>query len=136
MDRNCVFCRIISGQQHGAFVYKDERVVAFLDINQVARGHLLVVPRTHVSFWWELADEDAAAIAIAAKPLLRALRQVFNPDGMKVEQRNGRAAGQDVFHVHLHLIPIGGGRGEHWADPPTLDARAAQIRAALEKTDR
>jgi histidine triad (HIT) family protein len=131
MRKDCVFCRIIVGEQHGAFVYEDERVVAFLDLNQVAPGHTLVVPREHVPHWWDLSDEDAAAVAIAAKPIMLALREVFEPAGMLVEQRNGRAAGQEIFHMHLHLIPRGTERGSPATDRVALDERAARIRAAV-----
>ena len=131
MSRDCIFCRIIAGEQHGAFVYEDERVVAFLDLNQVAPGHTLVVPREHVRHWWDLSDEDAAAVAIAAKPIMLALREVFEPAGMLVEQRNGRAAGQEIFHMHLHLIPRGTGQGSPAAHRVVLDERAARIRMAL-----
>lgn len=131
MRKDCVFCRIIAGERHGAFVYEDERVVAFLDLNQVAPGHTLVVPREHVPYWWELSDEDVAAVAIAAKPIMLALREVFEPAGMLVEQRNGRAAGQEIFHMHLHLIPRGKERGSPAVDRVELDERAARIRTAL-----
>lgn len=131
MPKGCVFCRIIAGKQPAAFVYENEQVVAFLDINQMEVGHTLVVPRTHVSFWWELSDKDVAAVAIAAKHIIRGLRKVFQPAGMLVEQRNGRAAGQEVFHMHLHLIPKGGERGMPFSDPLTLKQRAAKIRMAL-----
>ncbi len=129
--RECVFCRIIAGAQHGAFVYQDERVAAFLDLNQAAVGHTLVAPRAHVAFWWELTDEDAAAIAVAAKRIAHALRAAFDPPGILLEQRNGRAAGQDVFHAHLHLIPRGGDYGPARADPRTLDQAAARIRERI-----
>ena len=132
MDHNCVFCRIIAGRQHGAFVYEDELVVAFLDINQAAPGHILIVPRAHAAYWWDLSDQEAAAIAVIAKPIMQALNQVFKPAGMKIDQRNGRPAGQEVFHAHLHLIPVGGSRGSAFLDPAQLDARASLIRAALE----
>jgi histidine triad (HIT) family protein len=131
MSRDCVFCRIIAGEQHGAFVYKGERVVAFLDINQAAPGHTLVVPREHVAHWWDLSDEDAAAAAIVAKSIMRALREIFDPAGMLIEQRNGRAAGQEILHVHLHLIPRGIDSGSPTGDRTALDERAARIRVAL-----
>lgn len=133
MRRDCIFCRIIAGDQHGAYVLENERVVAFLDINQMSPGHTLIVPRTHVPYWWELPDEDSVAVASAAKPLMLALRELFQPPGMLLEQRNGRAAGQEVFHLHVHLIPIGGGRGSSRADRATLDQRANQIRQAVER---
>jgi histidine triad (HIT) family protein len=131
MEKDCVFCRIIAGEQHGAFVYKDRRVVAFLDINQAAPGHTLIVPRVHVAYWWDLSDADVAAVAVAAKPIMKALREVFAPPGMLVEQRNGRPAGQEVFHMHLHLIPRGIEKGSPFADPTALNQRAAKIRSAL-----
>lgn len=131
MPTGCVFCRIIAGEQPAAFVYENEQVAAFLDINQIEAGHTLVVPRVHVPFWWELSDEDVAAVTIAAKPIMQGLCEVFQPPGMLVEQRNGRAAGQEVFHMHLHLIPKGGQRGKPFSDLLTLQRRAAQIRAAL-----
>jgi histidine triad (HIT) family protein len=112
-------------------VYEDQRVVAFLDINQAAPGHTLIVPRVHVAYWWDLSDEDVAAVAVAAKPIMQALREVFAPPGILVEQRNGRPAGQEVFHMHLHLIPRGLGKGSPFADPAELNQRAAGIRSAL-----
>lgn len=112
-------------------MYEDERVVAFLDINQMAEGHTLVVPRVHVPFWWDLSDDDAAGVAIAAKLILRALREVLDATGMLLEQRNGRSAGQEVFHMHLHLIPRGAKKGSSFADRAALDTCAARIRAAL-----
>jgi histidine triad (HIT) family protein len=119
MEKDCVFCRIIEGEQHGAFVYEDQRVVAFLDINQSAPGHTLIVPRVHVAYWWDLPDDDVAAVAVAAKPIMQALREVFAPPGMLVEQRNGR------------LAPRGLGKGSPLADPTVLNQRAAKIRSAL-----
>ncbi len=138
MKQDCTFCRIIAGEEHGAFVYENERVVAFLDINQASPGHTLIVPRTHVAHWWELPDEDAAAVAVVAKPIMQAIRRVFQPDGMNLVQNNGRAAGQVIFHVHMHVIPRWSGdrrfgRPPAYADRQTLDERAAQIRAALEE---
>jgi histidine triad (HIT) family protein len=130
-QKDCIFCQIVAGERHGAIVYEDERIIAFLDVNQAASGHLLVIPREHVSFWWNLADEDAAAIAIAAKSLAQALREALDPDGIKLEQRNGRASGQEIFHAHLHLIPQGGGRGSSRASRQELDERASEIRSAL-----
>ena len=131
MEKDCVFCRIIAGEQHGAFVYENQRVLAFLDINQAAPGHTLIVPRVHVAYWWDLSDDDIVAVAAAAKPIMQALREVFMPPGMLLEQRNGRPAGQEVFHMHLHLIPRGIGRGSPFADPTVLNQRAARIRVAL-----
>ncbi len=138
MRETCTFCRIIDGVEHGAFVYEDELVVAFLDINQASPGHTLIVPRLHVAAWWELPDAEAAAVARAAKPIMQAMRQVLEPDGINLVQNNGRAAGQVIFHVHMHVIPRWQGdrrfgRPPAYADRQTLDERAAQLRAALDR---
>lgn len=135
---DCLFCRIIAGDEPASFVYRNDSAVAFLDINQASPGHTLVVPRTHVQHWWHLNDDDAAAIAIAAKPLMRALRTAMEPDGINIVQNNGDAAGQVIFHVHFHLIPRWHG-DERFGKPPeyaerdVLESRAAKIRAALEE---
>lgn len=128
---DCVFCQIVGGDRHAAVVYEDERILAFLDVNQASPGHLLVIPREHVSYWWNLTDVDAAAIAVAAKPLAEALQKALEPSGIKLEQRNGHSAGQEIFHVHLHLIPHGGKRGSHPASREELEERASKIRSAL-----
>ncbi|MDQ7028354.1 MAG: HIT domain-containing protein [Ardenticatenia bacterium] len=138
MKNDCTFCRIIHGLEHGAFIHQDELVVAFLDINQASPGHTLIVPRIHVPSWWELPDEEAAAVARVAKPIMQALRMTLEPDGINLVQNNGRAAGQVIFHVHMHVIPRWQGdrrfgRPPAYADRHTLDKRAAQLRAALHK---
>lgn len=137
MSGDCLFCHIIAGDKPASFVYRDESVVAFLDINQASPGHTLVVPYTHVEHWWQLNDSDAAAIAIAAKPLMRALCTAMEPDGINILQNNGAAAGQSVYHVHFHLIPRWHG-DERIGKPPeyaarnVIERRAVKIRAALD----
>ena len=131
----CIFCRIVAGEAVGHFVYEGTRVVAFLDIDQAAPGHLLIVPRAHVVHWWELSAEDAARIAVVARPLMRALLRAVGADGIRVLQTNGRAAGQEVFHVHMHLIPRwaeGRRAGAARLSAQEMAERAAQIRTALE----
>ena len=130
----CIFCRIVAGEAPGYFVYEGARVVAFLDIDQAAPGHLLIVPRVHVAHWWELSAEDAARIAVIARPLMRALLRAMGADGVRVLQTNGRAAGQDVFHVHVHLIPRwvdGRPAGATRLSAQAMAERAAKLRAAL-----
>ncbi len=136
-DEQCIFCRILAGEAPAHVVYEDELVMVFLDINQASPGHLLIVPRVHVPYWWELDERYAAHMGVVARPLMKALRQAVHPDGINILQNNERAAGQDVFHVHMHLIP----RWQHdgrIGKPPKYEPqdvmaeRAANIRAALE----
>lgn len=103
---NCVFCRIVAGELPGSFVYRDERCVAFMDIKPVTPGHLLVVPLDHAA---RLADLDGAAAAHLMEVghlLAAALRgSGLRCEGINFFLADGEAAGQEVFHVHLHVLP-------------------------------
>ncbi|MDR5683422.1 MAG: HIT family protein [Armatimonadota bacterium] len=112
----CVFCKIAAGELPSTKVYEDERVLAFMDINPLNDGHLLVVPKRHASTLWDLEVEEAEAVARAAKRIADAIRVALQPDGLTVNQANGRAAHQVVPHYHVHLIPrwSGDGKGFDW----------------------
>ncbi|MDQ1542309.1 MAG: histidine triad family protein [Actinomycetota bacterium] len=106
MDSNCIFCSIIAGAAPSYLIYQDDTAVAFLDIAPVRQGHTLVVPRSHVADL--LAEGGAQALAdtaAAVHHVSRQLRDAFDADGISIFQSNGAAAGQEVFHVHLHVIP-------------------------------
>jgi len=133
----CVFCRIVAGEIPATRVYENEVVLAFMDIGQVNPGHVLVATKDHVENVYALDDAQAAAVARAAARIARAIRSAFAPAGLSVYQANGAAAGQTVFHYHVHLVPRleGDGMAVHWPvqNPPrdALEAHAARIRAAL-----
>jgi len=102
----CVFCAIAAGAAPSALVYRDPHVVAFLDIHPVARGHTLVVPRTHADRLEDLDPDAGAAMFRVAQRLGRAItRSNLRADGSNLVVNDGRAAFQTVFHVHLHVIP-------------------------------
>lgn len=139
---DCIFCKIIEGQIPSAKVYEDEDVYAFLDITQVTPGHTLVIPKTHVANIFEY-DEDLATKVMTKLPKIsRAVRRAF-PDmlGLNILNNNGQAAGQTVFHSHIHLIPRyqgdSDGFGWSFADnsksytSEEFSARAAAIASAL-----
>ncbi len=134
---DCVFCRIVAGQIPSTRVYEDDRVLAFMDIGQVNPGHVLVAVKPHVENVYALEDALADAVARASARVARAIRAAFQPPGLSVYQANGAAAGQTVFHYHVHLVPRhdGDGMAFTWPvkNPPreALEARAAQIRAQL-----
>jgi len=138
---DCIFCRIIAGAAPASLIYRDALCVAFMDIQPVNPGHLLIVPFTHAA---QLADLNAASaerLMTVAQRLGSALRQSsLRCEGVNLLLADGEAAGQEVFHVHLHVVPRFAGDGFGFRFAPTyhqrapradLDQAAALIRAAL-----
>ena len=134
---DCVFCRIVARQIPATVVYEDEHTLAFMDLGQVNPGHVLVTVKAHAESLYALGDAQAAAVLPAAARVARAIRDAFKPAGLSVYQANGKAAGQTVFHYHVHLVPRhdADGMALTWPvkNPPRerLDEYAAKIRAAL-----
>jgi histidine triad (HIT) family protein len=108
---DCTFCRILEGALPSWRVYEDEDTVAFLDKGQVTRGHTLVVPRRHAEDIWALSEDEARAVMRSVHRVARLLRETLDPPGLNVTQANGRAAWQEVFHYHVHVIPRYGDDG-------------------------
>ena len=103
---NCIFCAILAAPELASFVYRDEQVAAFLDIRPVVAGHVLVIPNRHVANLSELDDEYGRHLFLAARRITAALYASGLPcEGVNLFLADGKAAGQDVFHVHLHIIP-------------------------------
>lgn len=102
---DCVFCRIVAGQIPSTRVFEDEDTVAFMDIGQVNPGHVLVAVKRHADNLYALDEAQAAAVARTSARVARAIRVAFAPAGLSVYQANGKAAGQTVFHYHVHLLP-------------------------------
>ena len=102
---DCVFCKIVAGQIPSTKVHEDEHTLAFMDLGQVNPGHVLVAVKKHAANLFELDDTQAAAVARASTRVARAIRDAFKPEGLSVYQANGKAAGQTVFHYHVHLLP-------------------------------
>ena len=135
---DCVFCKIVAGQIPSAKVHEDELTLAFMDIGEVSPGHVLVTVKPHVENIYGLNDALAAAVFRTAARVARAVRNAYSPEGVTLYQANGAAAGQTVFHFHLHLVPryTRDGMRLTWPakNPPReqLEANAARLRAALE----
>ena len=106
VDQNCVFCRIIGGEEMVSLVHEDERTLAFLDIQPMSRGHLLVVTKEHYETLFDLPEELAAHCLAVARRLAPGLQKAMGAEALNVFSANGRAGGQDVMHFHLHLIPV------------------------------
>lgn len=102
---DCLFCKIINGDIPSTKVYEDDHVYAFMDIMPVAKGHTLIIPKQHCQDLFEMPEEVAGNLYKAAPKVANAIKAAFNPVGLNTINNNGAAAGQTVFHFHLHLIP-------------------------------
>jgi histidine triad (HIT) family protein len=103
---HCIFCEIVAGRAPSSVVWEDELCCGFMDIEPVNPGHLLIVPNRHAASLAELDPETGAHMFWVAQRLAGAMRQAgFRCEGIDLFLADGAAAGQDVFHVHLHLIP-------------------------------
>ena len=102
---DCLFCKIINGDIPSLKVYEDEYVYAFMDIMPLTKGHTLLIPKTHCQDLFEMPEEVAANLYKVAPKIANAIKAAFNPTGMNTVNNNGAAAGQSVFHYHLHFIP-------------------------------
>lgn len=139
--QDCIFCDIINGKGDVTYVFQDELVSAFMDIQPVNAGHILFVPKEHATCLADLPEETGAHMFRVAQRTAAALRSSgIRCEGVNVFLADGEAAGQDVFHVHLHLFPRfkGDGFGLTFADryftlPPRseLEAVATAIRGQL-----
>ncbi|MEB1807996.1 MAG: HIT family protein [Bacillaceae bacterium] len=118
-DPNCIFCKIVQGEIPAAKVYEDEHVLAFMDISQVTKGHTLVIPKVHQEDIFELDEEVASHLFSVVPKIANSIKKQFKPLGLNIVNNNGEAAGQTVFHYHIHLIPRygeGDGFGAVWKD--------------------
>jgi diadenosine tetraphosphate (Ap4A) HIT family hydrolase len=139
-DPGCVFCGILTGSVPASVVLEDDETIAFLDIAPITPGHTLVVPRGHAGSLAELAPEAGAAVFRTAMRIAAALRRSgLQVEGVNLLLSDGAAAGQEVPHVHLHVVPRFPGDGlqiRTASREPTrsdLEASAVAIRAALER---
>jgi histidine triad (HIT) family protein len=134
---HCVFCRIVAREIPATVVHEDEHTLAFMDLGQVNPGHVLVAVKAHAENLYALNDGQASAVLRTSARVARAIRDAFGPEGLSVYQANGKAAGQTVFHYHLHLVPRyeGDGMALTWPvkNPPRerLEEAAAKIRASM-----
>ena len=139
---NCIFCRILAGEMPASFVYRDDLVAAFMDIQPVNPGHLLVVPVRHASYLADIDGSGAAELMRVAHAAAAALRaSEVRCEGVNFFLADGEAAMQEIFHVHLHVFPRFKGDGfglkfspEYYTRRPEraeLDRVAARLTSCL-----
>lgn len=104
-DSNCIFCKIANGEIPSKTLYEDESFRVILDISPASKGHAIILAKNHAENIYDLSEEDAGKIYLVAKKVATAMQAVLQCDGMNILQNNGEAAGQTVFHLHMHLIP-------------------------------
>lgn len=134
--QDCIFCKIVSGEAPAHRVFEDERTLVFMDLFPVAKGHSLVIPKAHSTNLLDTDDEELAAVVTHSRRVAHAIRRALAPDGIGVAQLNGAAAGQTIFHYHMHLIPRMQGEpfqlhGRTQGDPEQLAETARKLAAAL-----
>jgi histidine triad (HIT) family protein len=102
----CIFCQIIHKRAPASIIYEDEQVVAFLSNGPVNPGHTLVVPKKHHANIYEASEEEVAYLFRITKKMAQAIRDATGVQGIRIVQNNGKDAGQVVFHLHVHVIPM------------------------------
>ncbi len=138
---DCLFCKIAAGEIPSSKVYENESILAFLDIQPVNRGHVLVIPKLHFERIADIDDEILGKIIKAGNKINKAIyKSSIKPEGLNLFLADGKAAGQEVFHTHLHLIPRFANDGfgltfpEGYSNPPSreeLEKIAEEIRNNL-----
>lgn len=135
-DDNNVFAKILRDEMPSVKVFEDDKTLAFMDVMPQVAGHVLVIPKSPAANVLTLDPEYAAAMMLTAQKVGEAVQKATEADGFMLAQLNGAAAGQTVFHIHMHIIPRSGGvdmqiHARDMADMAELEAMAVKIRACL-----
>ena len=132
MSESCAFCKIARKEAPASRVYEDEQVIAFLSIQPINIGHTLVVPKKHYKNIYEIPEEEVGYLYKIVKKIAHAVTKAVDAEGIRIVQNNGEAAGQVIFHMHVHIIPMNKDRSwMHHArmrDADALENDAKRIR--------
>jgi histidine triad (HIT) family protein len=104
-DTACIFCRIAQKQVPASLIYEDDKALAFLDIRPLSEGHTLVIPKAHYETVFDIPHELITYLHGITKKVALAVKKATEADGISIIQQNGEAAGQEVLHLHVHIIP-------------------------------
>jgi diadenosine tetraphosphate (Ap4A) HIT family hydrolase len=139
MSQDCIFCQIVRGEAPASFVHQDDAIVAFMDIQPITQGHMLVVPREHTVWMKDVTDQVALRAFRVARQLAAVVPATLGAGGVNLFVADGEVAFQDVPHFHIHVIPRYAGDGfsltfpPGYTNPPSraqLEAIAAAIHGA------
>lgn len=135
---DCIFCKIVGKQIPATVVYEDDELLAFMDIGPIIKGHVLVVPKKHHDAVADTPDETLAKLHVVAKRIALAQMNGLGADGVNIMQNSGKASGQEVPHIHVHVIPRYDTDGHHWnwnakkySDFPEMGLLAEKIKKQL-----
>ena len=135
MDNNCIFCKIAAGEIPSSTVYEDGEFRVIMDISPAAKGHCIILPKEHAANIFELSEETAGKIFAVAKKVATAMKEELGCEGINVLQNNGEAAGQTVFHFHMHIIPRyeGGPKMVSWEPGEPSSEELAELAECIKK---
>ena len=132
---NCIFCKLANGDIPTNTLYEDEKFRVILDASPAVKGHALVLPKDHFANIYEIDEETAAGAAAVAKKMSKKISDTLHCDGLNILQNNGEAAGQTVFHYHVHLIPRYAGDEENvkltWIQNSFSDEEMQEVKDML-----
>ena len=131
MSQDCIFCQIVRGEAPASFVHQDDAIVAFMDIQPITQGHMLVVPREHTVWMKDVTDQVALRAFRVARQLASVVPATLGAGGVNLFVADGEVAFQDVPHFHIHVIPRYAGDGFSLTFPPgyTTPPSRAQLEA-------
>lgn len=139
MQTDCIFCKIVAGQIPSCKVYEDADTLAFMDIGPVVKGHTLVIPKQHWDPITQTPDETLAKVIAVVRKVAQAQMKGLAAEGVNVSQANGKLAGQEIPHIHFHVIPRfrQDGFARNWIpgkyeDPAEMQSLASRIRDAIQ----
>lgn len=112
MKEDCIFCKLANGVFDTNTLYEDEDFRVIFDASPATEGHVLILPKEHYANVFELPEELASKVFALAKKIATVLKEITGCEGVNILQNNGEAAGQTVFHFHMHIIPRYGNSGE------------------------
>lgn len=131
---DCLFCKIVAEEIPCEKIYEDDATFAFLDIRPINRGHTLVVPKAHHENIYDIPADSFARVMETVRMLAPKVKAAMDADGINIGMNNDGAAGQVVFHAHLHIIPRFSGDGHrHWHGNGYAEGEAAEVGETLRK---
>lgn len=105
IDEACIFCKIVRRQALSSTIYENDAVMVFLDIRPLYMGHTLVIPKAHYVDIFDIPEDLLSQIHVIAKQISFAVKKATGANGISMIQQSGKAAGQDIFHIHVHVVP-------------------------------
>lgn len=114
---DCIFCSIVKKESPASIIYEDYLSLAFLDICPIVQGHTLVIPKKHYSSLDDCDEETAKHLLVVTRKLNKAIKRSVKCEGVLNEIMNGEAAGQEIFHLHYHIVPRFKNDGFGWVYP-------------------